>query len=232
MSVVPFVALPPRYLTEDAVVNRRPVDIESLSSIDRGSNVGGKVKQNSVEFLSGMSDNVEDEDYSYQIPDIASPSVEEKDSESTDNEEQIQKKVKIKREQKLFEDHETVGCFTVLSAFILRKRKEYRDQRLHYIVQEYKKRIIEFEALRKQQILDEIVANDLAVQNEIDRMKVLKARYEKERERKSRGNAFIEASLAKRKAEAKVSIMLDNNSFLKIVEIGVSLLCNTSLGCR
>ena len=75
---------------------------------------------------------------------------------------------------------EDVGCFTALYRYILRKRKEYREQRLHPIVVEYKRKIIEFEEARKQRVAAEIRYQEMVVQREIAQREAKRLRFERE----------------------------------------------------
>lgn len=87
---------------------------------------------------------------------------------------------KYSRQHSLYEDEDEIGCFTVLTRFLMKKRKEYRDRRLHPILLEYKQKILAFEEARKEKIAAELRAHERAVQREVALREAKRLRFERE----------------------------------------------------
>lgn len=84
------------------------------------------------------------------------------------------------REHKLYEDHETVGCFEGILAYFLRRRTEMRNVRLHYLVEDYKRKVVAFEIQRRETIAAEEAENERRVNREHERIVLRAARGERE----------------------------------------------------
>ena len=87
----------------------------------------------------------------------------------------------MRKEFSLYDDdYSDIGCFAAMMAYLRRKRIEYRDKRLHYLVAEYRERILAEEAARVEALAADLAAVDAAVQAERVRTRARAAAYDKE----------------------------------------------------